>query len=849
MNNLAELSQEYQRRASALGLTVDCAMDGIFNAEIAVVAEAPGSREVQMKVPLVGGSGQLLWNTLRKHNITRREVYVTNVCKKQLAYGGAESTEKIQLPKNEKDHWYALLRWELACLPNLKYVLCLGNMALEALCDRKGITKWRGSVLDFEIMSLAASQPRTYRAVATYNPAMVVREPKTEITFIMDCAKLPIVTSGKWKEYKIDGEIITEANRAIEFIGEIEKSGEPISFDIETGGNETSCVGLAVDMYRGGTIPLRGIRGEPYYTLDEEVQIRLRLQQMFANPKNKFVAQNANFDMYWLWLKDKIQVHKAWFDTMLAHHCLYPRLPHDLGYLCTQYTNHPYYKDERTEWKDKGDIEAYWRYNITDVCITRAIQIKLKKELEAQGLDKFFFEHIMRLQPHLVRMTVGGVLIDATIKDRITTELQEAVAEKLREFHKAVQEATGDSDYSPNPNSTPARSELYFQRLKLVGRGTSTDAANRKRMFDHPRTPETARKVLTLHNEYSKEHKFLSTYAESKIDADNRIRCEWKQTGTQSAPGRLSSAKTLIGTGMNMQNQPSRAKNMFIADKVDLDDKLAELIAKANGVAKEKLDPEQMLQYGFGYFDLSQAEARYVGWDANIPSWKADFEKARLDGGFDCHRSLAATMFNIPYDQVPTADETVEGDKTVRFIAKRCRHGLNYRMAADRLAETTGLSSMKAHEAYMLYHRINPELRKWWARLEKEVKDTRMLFNAYGRRLFILERLTEEALESIVAFKPQSTIGDKVSRVIYQCHDDERWPKSVARIVLNIHDALICLAPLNLLKGCLAIMKEHAEEPIMVQGEPLIIPADLAMSAPDDLGIHRWSNLKKIKSL
>ena len=820
VNNTATLTQEFLARASTLGLHVDCPPDGLFTAELAVVAEAPGTREVNMKVPLVGGSGQLLWSTLKKHNLTRRDVYVTNVCKRQLAFGGAESTEKVKIHKNELDHWVAMLKWELACLPNLKYVLVCGNMALEALCGKKGISKWRGSVLDFEIVSLADSQPRTYKAICTFNPAMVLREPKTEITFAMDCGRIPIVMSGKWRKYEINGEVLTDYRQAMEKIDVIHKLNEPISFDIESGGGETACIGLAWTRNDGVCIPFRGIRGEPYFTLEEEVNIRLRLQRLFADTEKRFVAQNANFDMYWLWIKDKIRVHKAWFDTMLAHHCLYPAMPHDLGYLCTQYTTHPYYKDERVEWRDKGDIDLFWNYNITDVCITRAVQERLAVELRQQDLEKFFYEHIMRLQHHLVRMTVGGVKIDADLKNKIATELGEDVAALLRGFHARAKEATGDDTFAPNPSSYKDNTELYFQRLRLVGRGTSTDAANRKRMFDHPRTSEQSKAVLRSHDIWAKEHKFLSTYAESEIDEDQRMRCEWRQTGTQAAPGRLSSAKTLIGSGMNLQNQPSRAKQMFIADD----------------------------GYCFVYFDLSQAEARYVAWEAGIVHWKRDFEQARIDGNFDCHRSLAASMFNVPYDDVPTNDEDAEGNKTIRFIAKRCRHGLNYRMAPDRLAETTGLPIHKAHESYILYHRLTPELRKWWASLAREVKETRVLYNAFGRRLKIMERLTDEAMESIVAFKPQSTIGDKVSQVIYQCHDDDRWPQD-ARICLNVHDALIGLAPISKAKTCLAIMKEWAETPIMVQGEPMIIPADLGMSQPDEKGVHRWSTIKKIKAL
>src|SRR4030095_1974531 len=253
---------------------------------------------------------------------------------------------------------------------------------------------------------------------------------------------------------------------------------------------------------------------------------------------------------------------------------------------------------------------------------------------------------------------------------------------------------------------------------------------------------------------------------------------------------------------------------------------------------------------GFAYFDLRQAEARYVGWDAKIDKWMEQFERARVDHSFDAHCALAADMFHIPYNEVPTFDRydstkghnppvgKRDGDVTVRFIAKRCRHGLNYRMGIPRLALTTGLSLREADQAYRVYHRETPELRKWWELLEHALTKTGALFNAYGRRFILLEKKTPEALESIVAFKPQSSIGDKVNRVIYLCQEDDDWP-SHCRICLNNHDALLALCRLDQRERALRVMIKHAEEPMMVRGERLVIPAEPKMSVPDEHGIHR----------
>jgi len=361
--------------------------------------------------------------------------------------------------------------------------------------------------------------------------------------------------------------------------------------------------------------------------------------------------------------------------------------------------------------------------------------------------------------------------------------------------------------------------DLLFNKLRLVGRGLSTDATNRKHILDNVRTSEVARRLLIAFGRYKTEHKFHSNSVKSKIDPDGHARSEFKQFGTQSAPGRLSSAGNMWDSGRNLQNVPPKAREMYIADE----------------------------NYTFVYYDLAQAEARLVAWLANIVTWQEQFEKARIDGKYDCHRALAGEMFKIPYDLVPMKDFDANG-YTVRYIAKRCRHGLNYRMGPDRLAEVTGLPYAEAVKAYNLYHNLTPELRRWWAELETTVRRERKLVTPFGRIWRLMERLeTDEQLESIVAFIPQSTIGDKTVQVMYQCHEDNDWPHS-ARILLNVHDSNTAICKLDDAKRVGAIMKKYAEQPIYIRGTPVIIPADVKWVHPYNeyrtaSYERRWSDL------
>ena len=827
VSSIADMNNELRAVIGGAGLEFDCGCGGKLTSTIAFVAEAPGEREVQQKVPLIGGSGKYLWDTLRKDRITRNDVYLTNVIKRKLvsAADGIElnGKEKITVTKQERTMWRHILWEELSRLPNLQYVVALGSYALQALVGYEAITKARGSVFPIDIAG------RRVQVLATYNPAHVMREPRMEIVFRMDLGKLQRLMKGEFHVPRIDALINPTFTEAVDFIRWAGTLRTPIAYDIETMAGETACVGFAATNTEGICINFRS-QGQNHYTLGEERCIRTELQSLLSNPALQYVAQNGHYDASWLWFKDRIRVHAHWFDTMLAHHLLYPGLPHDLGFITAQYTDHPYYKDEGQLWKEEGDIDAFWRYNVTDCCITRMVMEKMQDELRDAGMTDLFHNHIMRLQPELVAMTVNGVLVDGELKDRFSDDLGRSLEAANTVCQEQARAATGIPDYEFNPRSPKQLATLFFGDLQLVGRGSSTDKENRDRIRRHPRTPPAARALVSAIDNYLQQSKFISTYVNAKPDEDGRWRCAYKQTGVASAPGRLSSSQTAWGTGLNMQNIPEQAKGMLVA-------------------------PEG---WEFSYYDMSQIEARIVAYLADIPVWKQQFEQARLHPGtYDAHCALASSMFKTPYEAVPQHDRDGDGKPTIRYIAKRCRHGLNYRMAPDKLATVTGLAPVEAEQAYRLYHMATPEVTVWWDDLVALVRRDRSIHTCLGRRWLLLERWDEAALDSIVAFEPQSINGDWTSSVIYKCHADPDWPPT-ARILINVHDANIALNKHEDGEQVRAIMKKHAEQPIWINSvknrldkidkpEPLIVPAELGVSVADTGGVHRWSNIRKVK--
>lgn len=597
-----------------------------------------------------------------------------------------------------------------------------------------------------------------------------------------------------------------------------------VSIDIETIGNETACIGLANDDHEGFCINFRTHDNPNRCDPHDEAVVRLALAELFADRNLELVTQNGNFDSYWLYYKDRLLLRST-YDTLLAHHTLYPVLPHNLGFLTTQYTEHPYYKDEKDTWRTLGDIGRFWEYNVKDCCITRHVYRSTMAELDATKLMPFFRNHVMQLQPHLVTMTTNGILQDATLKASIAEDLVAQLDVLERDVIQKARLAASDPNLELNPRSAPQLRNLFFNTLKLSGRGTSTNEENRHRMKMHPNTSHASRELIDAIDKYKEEHKFYSTYVDTATDPDGRMRSEYRQWGTQSAPGRLSSSSVMWGSGTNLQNQPDRARAMFVTPA----------------------------GYRFGYFDLSQAEARYVARAWNIKKLEENFILANSNPErYDVHRLNASVLFKIPYDEVPTRDFDDAHKPTARYKGKRSVHGFNYRLGPEEAASKFGISLVDATHAYRSYHATFPEIARAWGDILARVKRDKVLYNCFGRRWILLSRLDdEEALKSIVAFEPQSSIGDKVCQVIYQCHTDPQWPRSAngleAAVSLNIHDALICLARDADIQGCLQIMHRYATQPLIVRGTELEIPAEMGISEPDGEGVNRWSTIRKFK--
>src|SRR5882672_1351018 len=277
ISNLSTLMAEFRNRCEQSALEYKCGADGTFFAQVAVIAEAPGPTETANHIPLSGGSGNLLWTKMRKHvGITRKDCYVTNVCKRQVAFG---DDVRHGIDAHELALWESLLLWELGHLPHIKYILVLGNYALSALTGHTGITQWRGSVLTASIPN-HNGPPREVQVLCCNNPAAVLREPRLDIVFGFDIGKLKRVIDGDFHPTTITTEMYPSVERVEEWCSAASKTEDMVATDIETINGDTACIGFARTTKEALCIAFRS-KSEHVYTAIEERKIRRAINEFY----------------------------------------------------------------------------------------------------------------------------------------------------------------------------------------------------------------------------------------------------------------------------------------------------------------------------------------------------------------------------------------------------------------------------------------------------------------------------------------------------------------------------------------------------------------------------------------
>lgn len=319
-----------------------------------IVGEAWGKDEEAEGKPFVGASGRLLNTLLKQVGINRETCYITNVFNfrppsndvKKLC--GPKASGIKGLPALAKSK-YVDVKYE----PEVKrlleevrvndpdLIIALGASAAWALLHTSGIRSIRGACW----RSITG-----HKVLPTYHPAAVLREWKLRPILLADLHKA--VDQAQYRDVRrpqrsiwIEPTLDDLATFEAKFI----MPSRSLSIDIETAGDQITCIGFAPSEKVALVVPFYDdTKADKNYwpTIKDEVSAWNWVKRICALDKAEVVGQNILYDINFLWTKYGIKVAHLTDDTMLLHHALQPEMEKGLGFLGSIYTDEAAWKTE-----------------------------------------------------------------------------------------------------------------------------------------------------------------------------------------------------------------------------------------------------------------------------------------------------------------------------------------------------------------------------------------------------------------------------------------------------------------------------------------------------------------------
>lgn len=484
------------------------------------------------------------------------------------------------------------------------------------------------------------------------------------------------------------------------------------------------------------------------------------LKPLLEDPSIALFGHNIKHDL--LVLKNNgIEPKNVCFDTILASYILNSNeRQHYLEALCLKYFGKTKPTLEDLTGKGKKQIGALSLpiEKVKDYCgeiVDYIVQLKaiFKKELEERGLKDLFETLELPLVGVLAEMEFQGIYLDVEKLEKA----KEKVLGEIEELKKTIFEIAG---VEFNLNSPKQLGEVLFQKLnihppKKTTTGFSTSAEILESLKnEHP----IAEKLL----EYRTLEKLRSTYIEKLPEEVNpkthRIHTTFNQF--VAATGRLSSQDP------NLQNIPVRNE--------------------AGLIIRESFKPENE-NWRFLSLDYSQIELRLLAHFSQDPVLKAAFIQ-----GEDIHRTTAASVFNLPLQEVTPS---------MREFSKAVNFGIIYGQGPFGLSQVLKIDQYQAKSFIQTYFDRFPKVREFLEACKEEARKKGKAVTFTGRERAIPEIQNRNpqirALgERLAVNTPlQGGAADLIKMAMLEIQKEIKKLGLKGYMILQIHDELIFEVP------------------------------------------------------
>lgn len=830
-----------------------------------IVGDYPDKRELESGAAWECTAGSLLRQLINSNGWSWPRTYRTTAYKNRMPEVWSEEKDKrkranIALPEFDKN--LKLLKVELEQIKP-RVIIAAGEFALNLLCGKEGIDKYRGSILPLtNDMQVAARSTETI-VVPIIHPRDLFRQYSAQTYTGFDIARAVKYINERYipPEHKYQLWVCREPENLRSFLNRNFHDAEFYTTDIETFNGFLTCASLCFNGKEAISIPLMEFKSP----IETRRQLWELLAKVWASDKPK-VNQNIKYDQtiseHWGFIYENV-----FDDTMLLAHSLYPELPKGLDFLTSIYTDIPYYKDEGKEFDPAlHPKDQLYLYNAKDALATWLVykeQINDARTTQiwpGYTVENFHRERQFPLYDIYRRSDKTGILVDLAQRDMLT----EKYTSMLELVSESISKAVG---FPYNHNSPAQAKDIVYERFKLPpqkkrdgkGRWTTTadEEALEELILNHvDRTlkgdmAQDAKNVLQLmltarHLDGALEwlgtpyHLSGRMHQSSKVHGTESGRTSASRTpfyawGIRKKGGKYEIAQ--LNLGMSFQTVPKHGKRL--ADGTTILNDLTTIFVPDDG-------------YVFIEGDKSQAEARVVVVLANDIGQLKYFDKPN-----DIHLLTTSWCTGVGYDELLELKKakgsiTYLGKPTLvadarQDIGKPARHAGNYDMEAPRLSLMGHMPLTQAEKILTKFHEACPSIRNVFHSTVRDlVGGDRVLVNPYGRRRYFFDRITPKYFKEAYAQLPQSTVSDHVKFDILTPMD-RRWYKHGVRVLNEKHDSLLFLAPLSLKDDVCHDFKLFGQTPInfrngSIQREvDLIIPTDVQWSDKNWKEMTEWS--------
>ena len=530
-----------------------------------------------------------------------------------------------------------------------------------------------------------------------------------------------------------------------------------VCFDTETTGLDalnSELVGLAFSWEKGKGFYV------PFPENREEAQVLIeKFKPFFENENIEKVGQNIKYDLKIL-SQYGIEVKGNLFDTMIAHYLINPDMRHNMDVLSETYLK--YSPKSITELigkkgKNQGNmrdipLDDVKEYAVEDADVTIQLKNHFLPILEKVGTKKLYDEIEIPLVPVLADMEKEGINLDVDFLQKMSVEM---TAESKALEHK-IYETAGETFNLASPKQL---GDVLFEKMKIGG------AKQKKTKTGQYATGEEILSYLANDNpivkdilEWRQMVKLQSTYIDAlpnQVDIKTgRVHTEYMQT--VAATGRLSS------NNPNLQNIPIRTER-------------GKQIRKAF-IARDE-------NYTLVSADYSQIELRIIAALCGEENMIAAFKNNE-----DIHKSTAAKVFNIPLEEVTSAQ---------RSHAKTVNFGIVYGVSAFGLSNQTNLSRKESAELIDAYYKTYPKLKSFISDQVDFARENGYVETISGRRRYLKDINSANAIvrggaeRNAVNAPIQGSAADIIKIAMINIHKKLKSENWQSKMLLQVHDELV----------------------------------------------------------